>query len=972
MASGASLTRILTTHHEPLTLGPDMSLVQSQNLSGSKKIEEALRAIAQGHSGAIGEAFFQHLVQHLAKSLQAEFVFIGELKRLPPADVKKDGAGEPAPDLGDTPQIICTLAVSDHDHIAANFEYPLAGTPCETVVNKQLCCYPRGVQQKFPDDRMLAELAAESYVGTPLFDSAGRPLGLMAVLFCRPLDEYRTIESLLRIFATRAAAEIERRQFEQELEESERRYRTITENIGVGILQVSPTGETIYANPALCAMFEVDGLEDVKGADYKSFFTAESWDTVMREKDKRHNGLASSYEVEILGQRGGRRQVVIFGAPILGPNGEFHSYLGTYTDITAQKRAEEELRGSEARYQTLAEVSPVGIFRTDAQGQCNYANGRALRMAGLTSNERLQETWTSALHPEDRARFLGGWAASVAAGVPYYSEHRFLRPDASVVWVVCQAVAERDAEGNISGFVGTLVDITERKRAENLLRQSEHRNRLLVETARDIIYTLAPDGTFTSISPAFETITAWPVADWLGKSFASLVHADDQPLAANMFNRCLRGESLPIYEARLRKQDRDFAVGEFTVTPLLEAGRVTGVLGIGRDITERKRLEDQFRQSQKMEAIGQLAGGVAHDFNNLLTVIAGNAELLFENPTLDSPHARECLQDIKQAGLKAASLTRQLLAFSRKQLLAPELLNLNDLIANLEKMLRRLIGEDIVLVTDLAPDLWLVKADPGQIEQVLLNLAVNSRDAMQQGGRLTITTANAVLDHDLLRINGPSRSGDAVLLSVQDTGCGMDEITRARIFEPFFTTKEVGKGTGLGLATVYGIVSQSNGHIEVSTEVGHGTTFHIYLPRHQQLAASIEGTAPGPIEPRGTETVLLVEDEDMVRNLLRDILVQAGYTVLEARHGTEAVRVCEQYGAPIHLVITDVVMPEMGGTELVRRLTHLRPQINFLYISGYTDDALIRQGMRREEVSFLHKPFTRQVLTQKVRDILDL
>jgi CheY-like chemotaxis protein len=317
-------------------------------------------------------------------------------------------------------------------------------------------------------------------------------------------------------------------------------------------------------------------------------------------------------------------------------------------------------------------------------------------------------------------------------------------------------------------------------------------------------------------------------------------------------------------------------------------------------------------------------------------------------------------------------LTRQLLAFSRKQLLAPELLSLNDLIANLEKMLRRLIGEDIVLVTDLAPDLWRVKADPGQIEQVLLNMAVNSRDAMPQGGRLTISTANAVLDHHLLRINGQARSGDAVLLSVHDTGCGMDELTRARIFEPFFTTKEVGKGTGLGLATVYGIVSQSNGHIEVSSEVGRGTTFHIYLPRHQESAPPTAGTAPGSLEPHGTETVLLVEDEDMVRNLLRDILVQAGYSVLEARHGVEAVRVCEQYGAPIHLVITDVVMPEMGGTELVRRLTHLRPQIKFLYISGYTDDALIRQGVRREEVSFLHKPFTRQILTQKVRDILDL
>jgi PAS domain S-box-containing protein len=950
-----------------------MSPVQTTNLSGSKKIEEALRAVAQERSGAIGEAFFQHLVEHLAATLQADYVFIGELKPAPSAPVA-NGSGAPDNEhpITETLPTIRTLAVFAHQKIIENFEYPLAGTPCETVVNKELCCYPREVRQRFPQDRMLAELAAESYVGTPLFDSAGRPLGLMAVLYCQPLDEYRTIETLLRVFATRAAAEIERQQFEHVLRQSEQRYRTITENIDVGILQVSASGETIYANPALCAMFEVDSLEDIKGADYQSFFTPQSWETIMREKDKRRYGVASSYEVEIIGKRGGQRQVILFGAPIFGPNGQLHSYIGTYTDVTAQKRIEEELRGSETRYQTLTEVSPVGIFRANAQGDCIYANGRTLRMAGLVSNEVLQQGWASALHPEDRQRVRTGWAAAVAAGVPYYSEHRFLRPDGSVVWVVCQAVAERDPGGRVSGFVGTLIDITERKRAEDLLRQSEHRNRLLVETARDVIFTLAPDGTFTSISPAFETIAAWPVADWLAKSFASLVHPDDQSLAMDMFHRCLRGESLPIYEARIRKQDGDYAVGEFTVTALLEAGRVTGVLGIGRDITERKRLEDQFRQSQKMEAIGQLAGGVAHDFNNLLTVIAGNAELLLENPILDSGQARECLQDIKQAGLKAASLTRQLLAFSRKQLLAPEVLNLSELVANLEKMLRRLIGEDIVLVTDLAPHLWLVKADPGQIEQVILNLAVNSRDAMPQGGKLSITTANAVLDAELSLASLPCRSGDYVLLSVHDTGSGMDEITRARIFEPFFTTKEVGKGTGLGLATVYGIVSQSNGHIEVSSEIGRGTTFHIFLPRHHESAVTAAGKDLGPVEPRGTETVLLVEDEDMVRNLLRDMLGQAGYTVLEARHGAEAVRVCEQYGAPIQLVVTDVVMPEMGGTELVNRLSRLRPQIKFLYISGYTDDALIRQGVRREEVSFLHKPFSREILTHKVRDILDL
>ena len=533
-----------------------MGLVQSQNLSEPRRIEEAVRAVAQEQPGAIGEAFFQHLVQHLATTLQADYVFIGELKprRSGPA-VNAIGSANATHHVDLASSIIRTLAVFAHDKIVDNFEYPLAGTPCETVVNKQFCCYPNSVQQKFPEDRMLAELAAESYVGTPLFDSASRPLGLMAVICCRPLEEVRTVETLLRIFATRAAAEIERQQFEQVLKQSEQRYRTIAENIGVGILQVNPKGETIYGNPALCAMFEVDSLEDINGAAYQSFFTPESWQTVLREKDKRRHGLASSYEVEIIGKRGGRRQVVIFGVPIFGPNGELHSYLGTYTDVTAQKRIEEELRGSETRYQTLAEVSPVGIFRTDAEGQTIYANGRALRMAGLSSNEGLKANWPSTLHPEDRDRVMTGWSAAVAAGVPYYSEHRFLRPDGTVVWVVCQSVAERDPDGKITGFVGTLVDITERKRAEDLLRQSEHRNRLLVETARDVIFTLAPDGMFTSISPAFENITAWPLADWLGKSFELLVHPDDQSLAKDMFSRCLKGESLPIYEARVRKQD---------------------------------------------------------------------------------------------------------------------------------------------------------------------------------------------------------------------------------------------------------------------------------------------------------------------------------------------------------------------------------------------------------------------------------
>jgi PAS domain S-box-containing protein len=653
--------------------------------------------------------------------------------------------------------------------------------------------------------------------------------------------------------------------------------------------------------------------------------------------------------------------------------------VGVAVDVTDRMQTEEELRDIETRYQTLAEVCPVGIFRTDAQGNTVYANGLALRMIGQTLAEVVRQGWYPPVAPEDVPRHKAAWSASIVTGVPLYSEHRFLRPDGSTVWVVCQAVAERQPDGKILGFVGTLTDISQLKRAEDLLRQSEHRNRLLVETGRDVIFTLAPDHSITSLSPAFKTITGFEVADWLGKSFGMLVHPEDASLSTGMIGRCLQGESSPIHEARIRKQSGDYAIGEFTLTLLLDGGRVTGVLGIGRDITDRKKLEDQFRQSQKMEAVGQLAGGVAHDFNNLLTVITGNAELLLDGTNLGSRQMQECLQDVKQAGLKAASLTRQLLAFSRKQLMTPEVLDLNNLITNLQKMLRRLIGEDINLSTNLAPDLWLVKADPGQIEQVLLNLAVNSRDAMPQGGKLSISTANTVLDEEFASVNSLFRSGDFVMLAVEDTGCGMDETTQSHIFEPFFTTKEIGKGTGLGLATVYGIVSQSNGHIDVSSHTGQGTTFRIYLPRHRiptaPAVASTSQLDDGrtlPPELRGTETVLLVEDEEMVRNLARDILRQAGHTVLEARHGSEAIRICEQYGAPIHLIVTDVVMPEMGGIELMRRIKSLRPHVKFLYISGYTDDALIRQGIRTDEVSYLPKPFTRKDLITKVRGILNL
>jgi nitrogen-specific signal transduction histidine kinase len=391
---------------------------------------------------------------------------------------------------------------------------------------------------------------------------------------------------------------------------------------------------------------------------------------------------------------------------------------------------------------------------------------------------------------------------------------------------------------------------------------------------------------------------------------------------------------------------------------------------MAHDITRRKSIEGQLLQAQKMEAVGRLAGGIAHDFNNLLTAIFGSSELLLQDLSVDD-RRRTDVEDIKQAAQRAAALTRQLLAFSRQQVLAPQVLDMNALITDLEKMLRRVIGEDVEFRTVLAPDLGAVLADPGQLEQVIMNLAVNARDAMPQGGKLTVETANVDLDDAYAQAHVPVVPGRYAMLAVSDTGIGMDTQVKAHIFEPFFTTKEQGKGTGLGLATVHGIVKQSDGHIWVYTEPGQGTSFKIYLPR---VEAAAEPPAPKPAPPsslRGSETVLLVEDEEAVRNLTRRVLEAHGYTVLTAADGPEALRLASRHNGPIHLLLTDVVMPNMGGRQLAERVVAARHETKVLYLSGYTDDAIVHHGVLDPGIAFLQKPFTPQGLARKLREVLD-
>jgi PAS domain S-box-containing protein len=504
------------------------------------------------------------------------------------------------------------------------------------------------------------------------------------------------------------------------------------------------------------------------------------------------------------------------------------------------------------------------------------------------------------------------------------------------------------------------------------LAQTRQRLSTAIEQTIETIIITDTEGTIVYVNPAFERTTGYSRAEAVGQNPRFLKSGQqDVAFYKELWATISSGQ---VWHGRFvnKRKDGTFYTDEATITPIRNENRtIVNYVGVQRDVTRELELEEQYRQAQKMEAIGRLAGGVAHDFNNILVVITGYSELLLHRQLDDDDPARKFVEEIRNAAERAAKLTQQLLAFSRKQMLQLEILNLNEIIAHLEKMLRRLISEDIVLDTKLKPGLGQVKADPGQVEQIVMNLAINARDAMPQGGKLIIETANVELDQTYASQHPGTAPGHYVMLAVSDTGVGMDAATQARLFEPFFTTKELGKGTGLGLATVYGIVKQSGGDIWVYSEPGGGATFKIYLPRVDEAVPPPEAQPELLEGSGGVETILLVEDEVVVRALARQVLELNGYTVLEAGHGGEALLLGEQRQEPIHLLVTDVVMPHMSGREVARRLASLHPEMKVLYMSGYTDDAIVQHGVLEPGLFFLQKPFTPNALVKKVREVLD-
>ena len=510
--------------------------------------------------------------------------------------------------------------------------------------------------------------------------------------------------------------------------------------------------------------------------------------------------------------------------------------------------------------------------------------------------------------------------------------------------------------------------------AEAALRVSEQRFRALVEESWDAVALFAADGTIVYGSPATTRLLGYDLSEFVGRNAMEFIHSDDRAaVLLRLEEVTARPRSRVHVAARVRHKNGTWRHLEGVLTNLLDDPSVAAIVNNYRDVTDRRLLEEQIVLSQKMEAIGRLAGGVAHDFNNILTAIGGYTDLLMSDLAEGDPRRRD-LEEIHQATQRAASLTQQLLAFSRRQVLQPKVINLNALIPDLEKMLRRLIGEDILFATVLHPRLGNVRADPGKLEQVIVNLAVNARDAMPNGGRLTIETRNVELDESYAAEHPSVKPGRYVMLTVTDTGVGMDEETKARIFEPFFTTKSRGKGTGLGLATVYGIVQQTGGHIWPYSEAGRGTTMRVYLPRVDDPADPIE--RHGDLAPevlRGSETILVVEDEAPVRAVTRQLLERNGYTVLEAADGPAALALVDGGSDNPHvdLLLTDVIMPGTSGRELANQLKARRPALRVLFMSGYTDDAVVRHGMLEPGLAYLEKPFRPAALLRKVREVLE-
>ena len=752
------------------------------------------------------------------------------------------------------------------------------------------------------------------------------------------------------------------------------------------------------ANDSLCEALGYTRRELVGSGTEKLYFSSQDYESVgqlYREVERNGRG---SMETRLRKKNGDAVHVILTGGMLHADN-PAHGFVVTFQDITARKQAEESLRASERRYREIFDSTPISIWEYDISGALRVieenavtnreefndfihrnpelfdrllsaihlidVNRETVLMYGARDKEEIRRIFGSYWLPEVKEMFRRLVADYLAGESLVRTETVNMTVDGRKIDILLHVsfTGEMRRTGRV---LIAILNITDRKNAERELRESDERNRKIFEATRDGFALVDESGGFVEVNDAFCVLAGYEREELIGMSVGVIaVNRDGMPSSSLQRSFALRG--FDRFEIGLRQKSGKIIEVEVSITYLTGKNLFAAFV---RDITERKRLEHQLVQAQKMETVGRLAGGVAHDFNNILTVINANAELGIMRMDSSDPKY-EIFEEIRKSGERAAELTRQLLAFSRKQIVEPRVINLNQILLGMEKMLRRLIGENIEMKTLPEKCLNLVKVDPGQIEQVLTNLVVNARDAMPGGGALTLETRNVSLYEEDVRIHPGMVPGKYVMLVVTDTGIGMNEDVLSHIFEPFFTTKTVGNGTGLGLSTCYGIVKQNNGYIMVFSEKGKGTEFKVYLPVSEEKEKSFIAEHSSKDIPGGTETVLVAEDDAIIRGLVVRYLSTRGYLTLSAANGEEALAMALNRKNPIHLLITDVVMPIMGGRELADRITAIQPGIHILFMSGYTEDSIVHQSVLNQGVNFIQKPFSMGDFMRKIREALE-
>jgi two-component system cell cycle sensor histidine kinase/response regulator CckA len=757
---------------------------------------------------------------------------------------------------------------------------------------------------------------------------------------------------------------------ETELADREARLSAIVNTGPECIKLLSAEGILLEMNPAGLAIMEADSPGQVIGKSLITKIVNKPYYKAFRDLNQQvFRGEDGTLIYEITGFKGTRRWLQTHATPLRDKKGEIWAALAITRDITQQKKAEDELRASEARFRALFEHSSDAVALFDKNWKVIFCSASIERILGVRPEEVMGHDAVEWVHPDDRLQVQKTYQYVLDHPGETVTAHVRLREKNGSWRFIERKITNLLHDPDIGAIVNNVRDITEKLRADEALRGSEERfAKAFQSSPLPVIITTHPEGRFVDVNEAAIELSGYTREQAIGHTVEELnlwVSPEDEQVFGQMLKESGQVKAL---QTTFRTRKGEIRQVELSAD-LIELDGSSCVLTIGRDITESLKLEAQFRQAQKMDAIGRLAGGVAHDFNNMLAVIVGYIQLLQDR--VDPADAgQKHIEQIRKACERAAGLTRQLLAFSRKQIVQPRILNLNAVVNNVSKMLLRMIGEDITLSMVPGIPLGSVKADLGQIEQILMNLVINARDAMPHGGRIVIETRNAELNEDHAQYRPAVVTGSYVMLSLSDTGTGMDESTLSRIFEPFFTTKGAGKGTGLGLSMVYGIVKQSNGYIWVTSEPGKGATFKLYFPRVDEAAEPLITQRVEPPIARGTETILVAEDDPSLRELVVDLLEESGYNVLEALDVESAITIARKKKT-IHLLLTDVIMPTMSGGDLAASLKMLRPKLKVLFMSGYSGDLVANHGVLEAETNLLEKPFTKHALLSKVRAVLD-